>query len=206
MATLLHIDVSPRGDHSVSRKLSAAFTEAWKAKNPDGKVIVRDLSETHLPFVDTQWIGGAYSPPEQHTPEQKAALKISDELIAELLEANEIVVGTPMYNFAIPARMKAWIDHIVRHGKTFSIGEKGYAGLAGGRKATFIVASGGVYLPGSPAAGYDLETPYLKAVFGFIGITDVQVVLGGGTTALAQGKVQESDFLKPLLEETKALA
>ena len=77
MPTLLHIDASPRGEHSISRKLSAAFAEAWKSKHIDGKVVVRDLSKTSLPFVDLNWIGGAYSSPEQHTPEQKAALKPS---------------------------------------------------------------------------------------------------------------------------------
>ncbi len=204
MATLLHIDVSPRGDHSVSRKLSAAFTEAWKSKNPGGKVIVRDLTKTNLPFVDLPWIVGAYSAPDQHTPEQKGALKVSDDLIAELLEANEIVIATPMYNFAVPALLKAWIDHIVRYGKTFNVSDKGYEGLAGGRKATVIVASGGNYAPGAPAEKYNQETPYLQGILGFIGITDVKIVLAGDTTALAQGKVQEADFIKPLLEEARA--
>ncbi|WP_199726370.1 FMN-dependent NADH-azoreductase [Acidipila sp. EB88] len=137
-------------------------------------------------------------------PEQKAALQVSDNFIAELLEANEIVLATPLYNFAVPANVKAWIDHIVRHGKTFSIGEQGYAGLVKDRKATFILASGGVYTPGSPAEGYNQGTPYLKAIFGFIGITDTKVLLAGGTTALAQGKVQESDFLQPLYAEVAA--
>ena len=204
MPTLLHIDASPRGDHSISRKLSKAFAEEWQSKNAGGKVIYRDLVKTDLPFVDLQWIGGAYAPPEQHSPEQQAALKVSDDFIAEVLEATEIVLATPMYNFAVPANVKAWIDHIVRFGKTFKVDEKGYEGLVKGRKATFIVASGGDYKVGGPAEGYNQESPYLKAIFGFIGITDTKVILAGGTTGLAQGKVQEADFLKPLVEEVTA--
>ena len=204
MPTLLHIDVSPRGDYSISRKLSAAFVAAWKSKHSDGTVVTRDLTKTDLPFVDLPWIGGAYSAPDQHTPEQKAALKISDDLIAELLQADHIVIGTPMYNFAVPAALKAWIDHIVRVGKTFSVGEKGYEGLVKGKKASFLVASGGNYAPGAPAEKYNMESTYLQAIFGFIGITETKVVLSGDTTAVAQGKVQEAEYLKPHLDEVAA--
>jgi FMN-dependent NADH-azoreductase len=203
MATLLHIDVSPRGEYSISRKLGKAFAEEWKVKH-SGTVVYRDLVKTDLTFVDLAWIGGAYSDPSQHTPEQKAALKISDDLIAELLSADEIVIATPMYNFAIPASLKAYIDHIVRHGKTFSIGENGYAGLVKGKKATFIVASGGDYAAGGPAEGYNQETPYLKAIFGFIGITDTKSVLAGGTTAVVMGKMKEADYLKEHEGDVKA--
>lgn len=204
MPTLLHIDVSPRGDHSISRKLSAAFVEAWKSKNAGGKVVVRDLTRTDLPFVDLPWITGAYSAPDQHTPEQKGALKVSDDLIAELLEASEIVIGTPMYNFAIPALLKAWIDHIVRNGKTFNAGEKGYEGLLGGRKATVIVASGGSYTAGSPLEKYNYETPYLQGILGFIGITPINIVLAGDARDVAMGKIKEADYLKPHLEAVQA--
>src|ERR1700684_4580163 len=103
MPTLLQIDASPRGDYSISRRLTAAFADAWKDKHPDGKVITRDLTKTNLTFVDLDWIAGAYSAPQKHTPEHKKALAISDELIAELLSADEIVLGTPMFNFAVPA-------------------------------------------------------------------------------------------------------
>jgi FMN-dependent NADH-azoreductase len=206
MPTLLHIDASPRGPYSISRQLSAAFVDAWKAKHPDGKVIERDLVKTDLTFVDLNWIAGAYSDPAAHTPEQQQALALSDELTGELFEADEIVLGTPMYNFAIPAAVKAWIDHIVRVNVTFKVDETGYHGLALGKKATLLVASGGAYTPGSPAEGYNQETPYLKAIFGFIGITDVNVVLAGGTTGVMQGKISAEEFLKPFVEQVKAVA
>ncbi len=204
MPTLLHIDASPRGDYSISRKLSAAFAEAWKAKNPGGTVIRRDLEKTDLTFVDLAWIGGAYSDPASHTPEQKQALALSDELTGELFQATDIVLGTPMYNFAIPASVKAWIDHVVRVNKTFSLDDKGYHGLAGGRTATLIVASGGNYAPGSPAEGYNQETPYLKAIFGFMGITEVKVILAGGTTPVTYGKISAEEYLQPYIKEVHA--
>jgi FMN-dependent NADH-azoreductase len=119
MATLLHINVSPRGNYSFSRQLSNAAVQAWKERNPGGRVIERDLAKTPLTFVDLDWIAGAFSPPEQHNENHKRAIALSDELVSELIEADEIVLATPMYNFAVPAALKAWVDHVVRAGKTF---------------------------------------------------------------------------------------
>ncbi len=100
MTTLLAIDASPRYEHSTSRKLTSLFVEKWQAAHPGGEVIWRDLIKTSLPFVDLPWIGGAFTPPEQHSPESAAAIKISNELVAELQAADRIIIGTPMYNFA----------------------------------------------------------------------------------------------------------
>jgi len=206
MATLLQIDVSSRGDYSISRKLSAAFAETWKGKNPGGKVIYRDLSTTDLTFVDMNWIGGAYSSPDQHTPEHKQALKLSDELIAELAEADETVIGTPMYNFGVPARLKAWVDHIVRVGRTFNYSEKGPEGLLTdkSRKATFLIASGGNYAPGTPYDKYNHESPYLQSIFGFLGITNTKAIFASNTADIMQGKIQESEYLPPHIQEVQA--
>ena len=204
MATLLQIDVSTRGDYSVSRKLTAAFAEEWKSKHPGGTVTHRDLTKTELTFVDMNWIGGAYTTPDQQTPEHKQALKLSDELIAELFAADEIVIGAPMYNFGVPASLKAWIDHVVRRGKTFNVGPGGYEGLVKGKKATFIIASGGNYAPGAPAEKYNSESPYLQTVFGFLGITDTQVVFSGSTADIDQKKTSLEQYLPPHLEEVKA--
>ncbi len=206
MPTLLHIDVSSRGDYSISRKLTKAFVEAWQKKNAGGTVVYRDLTTTDLTFVDMNWIAGAYSSPDQHTPEHKQALKLSDELIAELAEADEIVIGTPMYNFGVPARLKAWVDHIVRIGRTFSVGPDGYKGLLAdkSRKATFIIASGGNYAPGAPAEKYNQESPYLQSIFGFIGIPGTKAIFASNTADLMQGKVQESEYLPPHIQEVQA--
>jgi FMN-dependent NADH-azoreductase len=174
MPTLLVIEVSPRFDYSTSRKLTAVFVERWKADNPDGSVIVRDLVTTNLPFVDLPWIGGAFTAPETHSAESAAAIKISDDLIAELKAADRIVIGTPMYNFTIPAVLKAYIDHIVRVGATVTPDNKG---LLTGKSADLILASGGDFSPGSPIEQYNHASGYLRQLLGWIGITDVNITL-----------------------------
>ena len=192
MPNLLVVLSSPRGDYSVSRNLTATFVEAWKANHTDGTVATRDLFETKLPFVDLPWIAGAYTPAEQHSPEMVEALKISNTLIAELEHADHIVIGTSMYNFSTPAILKAWIDHIVRINRTFTAS---YEGLLKNKKVTIILASGGVYTPGSATEGYNAESGYLKQVLGFIGMTDVNIVLTGGSSAIDMGKTTREDFL-----------
>ena len=133
MPSLLAIQVSPRFETSTSRKLTTLFVDKWRTAHPDGHVTVRDLVLTPLPYVDLPWIGGAFTPPEKHSPESVAAIAISNELVGELQAADHIVIGTPMYNFSIPAALKAWIDHIVRVGVTVSPDN---VGLLTGRKAT----------------------------------------------------------------------
>jgi FMN-dependent NADH-azoreductase len=204
MPTLLHIDASPRGDFSISRQLSSAAVNLWKRKNPQGRIIKRDLTKTDMTFVDLDWILGSFNAPDQQTESHKSALAISDQLISEVLEADEIIIGTPMYNFAVPAVLKAWIDHIVRAGKTFRYTASGAEGLAKGRKVLVTVASGGTYDEASGLAAYDYEVPYLRHILGFIGITDVTVVHAGGTTRVAQGQVSNNDFLAPYLKQIEA--
>lgn len=185
MPTLLVIEVSPRFEHSTSRKLTAVFVEQWRGANPGGTVIFRDLVKTHLPFVDLPWIGGAFTPPQSHSPESSAAIKVSDDLVAELKSADRIVIGTPMYNFAIPALLKAYIDHIVRVGITVSTDNKG---LLTGKCADIILASGGDFSPGSPVEKYDQASGYLRQVLAWIGITDVNIVLAGRALAGVMGE------------------
>jgi FMN-dependent NADH-azoreductase len=105
LPTLLHITVSFRGNYSISRRLGGAAVQVWKDKNPRGRVIERDLAKTPLTFVDVDWIAGAFSPPERHNENHKKALALSDELVAELLAADEIILATPMYNFSVPAAL-----------------------------------------------------------------------------------------------------
>src|SRR3981189_2972940 len=150
MSTLLKIDVSPRGEHSFSRKLSNHFATEWQSNHVGGEIITRDLATTKIPYVDLPWIAGAFTAPDQHTAEHKTALKISDELIDELLAADEVVISTPMYNFNLPAGLECWMAHIVRLNKTFSFGPEGLKGLAAGKKVTIIIASGSEYTAGSP--------------------------------------------------------
>ena len=203
MPTLLAIEVSPRFDYSTSRQLTARFIADWKAEHPGGAVVIRDLVTTALPFVDLPWIGGAFTLPEQHSPESAAAIKISDDLIAELQAADHIVIGTPMYNFSIPAILKAYIDHVVRVGVTFTMS---YEGLLKGKKATVILSSGGDFAAGTPYASYNVATTYLRQILGFIGITDVTVVLAGRALAVDQGQKTMAEFVGQFDGELATLA
>jgi FMN-dependent NADH-azoreductase len=186
MPTLLNIQSSPRGGNSISRTLSQDFVTAWQTKHPDGKVVLRDLAENNLPYVGLPWITGIFLPADRHTPEMQRALAVSDELIAELFAADEILIGTPMYNFTVPANLKAWIDLIVRPRVTHS-GPPERKGLVIGKTCNIIIASGGTYDEGLPAAASDHESGYLKRILAFIGITEVEVILAGGTAAVAFG-------------------
>jgi FMN-dependent NADH-azoreductase len=206
MSTLLKIDVSPRGDYSISRKLANRFATEWQSNHVGGKIITRDLATTNIPFVDLPWIAGAFSAPDTHTDEHKVALKISDELTAELLAAEEVVISTPMYNFNLPAVLKAWIDYIVRLNKTFSVDANGVKGLAAGKKLTIIIASGFEYTTGAPMESYNFEGPYLKGIFGFIGITDINIVHAGGASKIAQGQVTEPVFIEQFVHEVDLAA
>jgi FMN-dependent NADH-azoreductase len=182
MTTLLKIDVSTRGDSSVSRKLGEQFVTQWKESHTGGNVVSRDLTTTELPFVTLPWILAAYSPVDGHTPEQKSAIDVSDRLVDEMQNSDHYLISTPMYNFAIPAILKAWIDHVVRAGKTFKTNPDGsYTGLLTGKKATVLLASAGVYEPGTPAEGYNFLSPYLRHILGFMGVSDVTFVEVGAT-------------------------
>ena len=206
MPSLLKIDVSPRGDHSVSRKLGQQFAEQFQQANPGTTVVTRDLATTTIPFVDLPWIGAAYTPEESRTQDHKTALKISDDFIAELKAADHILLTTPMYNFAVPAVLKAWIDHIVRVNVTFKVTPEGsYIGLLPGKKATVIITSSGDYSK-PPMDGYNAEKSYLKQIFGFLGFTDINFVDAGGTYVLNAGKVSMDQFIEPLTATVAAAA
>jgi FMN-dependent NADH-azoreductase len=205
MPTLLHLDSSPL-ESSVSRELTREFVKTWKSAHPDGKVIYRDLA-AHAPKpLDTNWIYSAYTPADARTPEQAAALQFSDELIAELEQADEYVFGVAMHNFSIPSVLKLWIDQIMRAGRTFAYSESGPQGLLHGKKATVLASTGGVYSPGSPAAAMNFIDPYLKAILGFIGVTEVRFLTAGGAAQLMTGAVDRESFLKPTLDQVRIAA
>ncbi len=201
MTRVLHLDSSPRGERSISRSLSQEFIDNLKAADPDLTVTYRDLGHHPVPLVDEAWIAAAYSPPEQHTPEQAAAISVSNELVDEFLAADRYVFAIPMYNFSIPANFKAYIDQIVRVGRTFSMDETGYKGLVDNKKTTIITARGGSY----PDGNNDMQTSYLKLIFGFIGITDLDIVrvdnLSLGDEARARSISQAQSSLKTALAQ-----
>ena len=206
MAILLKIDSSPMGENSISRKLTAQFAASWRKAHPGGEVISRDLTRTDLPPVNSTWVGAAHTPEDSHSPEQREALAVSNTLIAELQKADEYVFGVPMHNFSIPSTLKLWIDQVARAGKTFSYGADGPKGLLSGKKATVLIASGGVYEQGTARESLNFVTPYLRAVFGFLGITDVKIIAAEGTAQLMGGKVDAQAFLAPSLEKVQSHA
>ncbi len=204
MPTLLHVDSSPLLETSISRGLSNEFVQNWKRSNPDGKVITRDLTKTPLKSIDAAWIGAVFTPENARTPEQRELLALSDALVAELKSADEYVLGVPMHNFAAPAVFKLWIDQIVRAGETFSYADGVPAGLLKNKKATFLIASGGVYGAGTAMASFNFVEPYLRTVFGFIGVVDTNFLAAGGASALNYGQIDRETFLQPHVESIRA--
>ncbi|HWI87371.1 MAG TPA: FMN-dependent NADH-azoreductase [Sphingomonas sp.] len=162
---LLHLDSSITGDGSVSRQLTAAAVDRLRAADPAAEISYRDLVAdpiTHLTLHDFR----------AASPESRA-------LLDQFLASDVIVIGAPMYNFTLPSQLKAWLDRVLVAGETFAYGPEGPKGLAGGKRVIVVLSRGGVYSEGSPAAGYEHVETYLKAVFGFIGITPEFVVAEG---------------------------
>ena len=185
---LLRIDSSAR-QHSVSRQLTTRFVEAWKQEHPTGEVIDRDLAATALPLITDEWVQAVHSDPAKITAEQKQALSISDTLVDELVQAGTIVIGAPMYNFAIPAPLKAWIDQVVRVGKTVLFGAAGPQGILKGKKVYVVTSRGGAFRPGMPTEHFDYQEPYLRHILGFIGLTDVTFIHAENQKPGAQGEI-----------------
>ncbi|NMF66004.1 FMN-dependent NADH-azoreductase [Brasilonema octagenarum] len=195
MAHILHIDSSPRGERSFSRKFSGEFITAWKNAHPGDKVTYRDIGHNTIPHVDEPWIAAAFTPPDTHTPELAKAIELSNSLVDEFFAADRYVFGVPMYNFNVPSTFKAYIDQIVRIGRTVAVTEEGgFKGLVEGKKMLIITARGGDFSPGSFAAPYNYQEPYLSAIFGFLGITDITYInvenLSGGD------EVRQQSFAK----------
>jgi FMN-dependent NADH-azoreductase len=206
MPTLLALDVSPRGERSISRALGQRFVEHWQARNPGGTVIYRDLNASRIPYMDNDWIAGVYAPPDvDRTPEMQKALALSAELIAELQAADVLFISTPMYNFTIPAVLKSWIDYVVRPCFTFRLA-LGWPGMLANKKAKLIVVSRDSYDAGKPSEADDLVTPVLRKALSFMGINDVGVVWAGGSLAVNLGKVRIEDHLEKYAPEVAALA
>lgn len=180
MDRTLHIDTSPRGERSHSRILANEFINKWKFHHPEATINHRDLGLNPVPYLDETWISAKFTPPEQYTPKLAAAIKLSDELINEFLAADRYVVSVPMYNLSIPAVLKSYIDYIVRPKRTFVVEEGSYKGLVTGRKMIVITARGSDFRPGSPLAPLNFQEPYLRAIFNFIGITDIQFINANG--------------------------
>lgn len=192
---ILRIDASARREGSLTRQLSEALINALRDRHGRTRVLTRDLAQTPPPLLDADWIAASYTDPQARAAEQRAALAFSDELVAELTAADVVVIGVPVYNFGVPAALKAWIDLVARARVTFRYTEHGPEGLLKGKRAYLVMASGGVAV-GSAA---DFATGYLRQVLGFLGITDVAIVAADQamlrSDALAQAHAQIGELL-----------
>lgn len=184
MKKILHIISSPRGAASFSIKLGNAIIDQIKETYPGSTVTERNLVTEHFPHLEESHLTSFFTPTEQLTAEGKVAIQHSDEALAQIADADILVIGAPLYNFGIHSALKAWIDHIVRKGKTFDYDQNGPQGLIKNKKAYIAMSSGGVYSEG-PMVSYDFVVPYLKTILGFQGITDVSVFRIEGTNVAA---------------------
>jgi FMN-dependent NADH-azoreductase len=175
MTNVLVINTSLNGEQGNSNKLTEKFVNQWLAKEPL-QLVNRDLSELNLPHLSSAEMQAWGTAEEQKTPEQQELAAISDELVAELQTADAIVLGMPMYNFGVPSTFKAWIDRVARAGITFSYTEHGPKGLLSGKKVYILAARGGMYV-GTPK---DSQSQYLKDVFAFLGMSDVEFIYAEG--------------------------
>jgi FMN-dependent NADH-azoreductase len=172
---LLRIDSSARRN-SVSRQLTEKFVQTWRKQKPAGVVVERDLATTPLPLITDEWTLAAFSDPSTLTPAQRQTLALSEAMIEELMAADVIVVGAPMYNLTVSAPLKGWIDQVVRVGRTVFYKANGPEGAVKGKQVFVLTSRGGAYRPGTHTAQYDHQEPYLRHILGFIGLDDVTFI------------------------------
>ncbi|SRR6266702_395218 len=190
MSHLLHIDASLRTTGSVSREVSAAFAAQWRATHPDGDYTYRDLGRHPIPHLDEAALYASQIPPEQHTPEQRAAWAVTSAAIAELEAADTVLLGVPMYNFSIPSTVKAWVDRIVTT-RLMADPETGIGPVAG-KRVIVTTARGGAYGPGTPREPFEFQESYLRAVFSKLGLdqnltfVNTELTLADVVPAMAQ--------------------
>jgi FMN-dependent NADH-azoreductase len=198
---LLHIDASILGANSASRQLSEAVVEPLRKSTPDLEVTYRDLAAGPLAHLSGAHLAAA----QGATPESPALqqdLAASQAVLEEFLAADIVVIGAPMYNFTIPSQLKAWIDRILVAGKTFRYGAAGLEGLAGNKRVIIAISRGGLYGPGAPAAVLEHLETYLRGVFGFIGVTNPELIVAEG---LRLGPEQRERSMQRALQAAGAL-
>jgi FMN-dependent NADH-azoreductase len=185
---ILQVNSSARVDGSHSTRLANTLVDRLRAGRNGTTLTVRDLARSPQPALDEAALGALFTPAEQRTPEQAARVALDDALIAEIQAADVVVLGVPMYNFGVSTQLKNWIDAIARAKVTFTYTEKGPVGLLTDKKVYVVLTRGGLYR-NTPA---DTQVPYLKTLFNFLGMTDVQFVYAEG---LAMGPEAEQQAL-----------
>lgn len=181
---ILHIDASARQAGSVSRDLTQHLVDALSDSGTE--VTKREIGLSPLPLITETWVGANFTPEEDRSDDQKHVLELSDTLIAELEAADTLVLGVPIYNFGVPAALKAWVDLIARVRKTFKYTENGPVGLLEGKKAYVVIASGGT----QSGSEIDFATPYVRHVLGFVGIHDVSIIAADQLMATGDEKLK----------------
>jgi FMN-dependent NADH-azoreductase len=181
MTTLLHIDASARSDRSLSRKLSQAFVEAWVDRDDKTQVIVRDVGHNPPPFVTEAWIAAVFTPEEHMTPEKREEIRLSDELIDEIDRADVIIMGTPMYNYGMPAALKSWFDKVIRIGKTFTFdldrGDYPLEPIMNGKKLVILSSRGEFgFGPGGAREAMNHLDTHIQTCAHYLGVNETHVI------------------------------
>lgn len=203
MATLLHIEVSPMGENSYSRRIAQTFMDSWHKKHTDGDVIHRDLNANPVPHLDAETIFAGYTPEGEWPSSMASKHKARLDLIEEILAVDEILISTPMWNWSLPSVLKAYFDQLALPGKLDGSSAQGLKG----KKVTFVVSQGGSYAPGTPREGWDFLTGYLKLFVTALGSTDVEVILTELTLAgVAPGMESLIDKKEASIESAKKAA
>jgi FMN-dependent NADH-azoreductase len=172
---LLQVTSSPRPG-SVTNTLTDAYAAAWASARPGSRIIRHDLPQMNVPHLTATEMGAWFTEPQDHTDLHHIVLARSNRLIEDLLAADEVLIGAPMWNFSIPSSLKAWIDHVTRAGRTIEFGPNGPEGLVPARRAIVVSSRGSDYRPGTAAAACDMQEPYLRLILGVLGIDDIQIV------------------------------
>ncbi|HEX6733728.1 MAG TPA: NAD(P)H-dependent oxidoreductase [Azonexus sp.] len=194
---ILQINASARSTGANSTRLADAITARLLAQQPQATVELRDLATEPHPVLDEPALGALFTPAEQRTPEQAARVALDDALIAQVQAVDVIVLGVPMYNFGVPVQLKTWIDAIARAGVTFRYTANGPEGLLKGKKVYVALARGGLYR-NTPA---DAQTPYLKNVLAFLGMTDVEFIFAEGLSMGAESATKAFAEAEARLDE-----
>jgi FMN-dependent NADH-azoreductase len=198
---LLHLDSSILGGNSASRQLSAAITDQLAKATPGLEVVYRDLAAQPLSHLTGEHFAARQGVVPE-SPAVQADIAASEAVLDEFLDADIVVIGAPLYNFGVPSQLKAWIDRIAVAGKTFRYGAAGPEGLAGGKRVIVTTSRGGLYGAGMPAAAFEHVESYLRAVFGFLGVTDLKIIVAEG---LAMGPEQRGKAMGDALQAISQL-
>ncbi len=205
MPTLLFVKSSIFGANSKSAETAQEFVNAWRDRHPNASTVTRDLGADPVPHLTLEHLGALMTPEAGRTEEQRDSVTAADALIAEVEEADTIVIASPMYNFSISSNLKAWIDHVTRAGRTFRYTEEGRPeGLLKHKKVVVVTGRGGVYSEGALAA-FDFQEPYLRTILGFIGLTNVvfihveglKISPAAAESGIARAKLKIGELLNP---------